>query len=125
VLRVFLSLKRVNRIRSAYPDIIKVSITDLKDFLKVPGTTPEPLALVNGTCKKKSKSNSLSFLFSSCFCVFFLLVLLSNSLSWVYCSLSTIIMLFLFSTLSFISFDGLTFFLFFRVFCRNEPGLAP
>jgi hypothetical protein len=50
VLRAFCAFKRMNRMRMAYPDMVTVTVTDLKDFVKVAGTTPEPLAIVNGMC---------------------------------------------------------------------------
>ena len=48
VIRAFCAFKRMNRMRLAYPDMVVASICDLKDFIKVPGTTPEPLAVFNG-----------------------------------------------------------------------------
>lgn len=50
VLRAFCAFKRMNKMRLAYPDLVTVDVLDMKDFLKVAGTTPEPQALVNGLC---------------------------------------------------------------------------
>lgn len=48
VLRAFCAFKRINKMRLAYPDLVTVDVMDMHNFLKVPGTTPEPQALVNG-----------------------------------------------------------------------------
>lgn len=48
VLRAFYAFKKLNKARIAYPDLVTVSVLDIQNFLKVAGTTPEPLALVNG-----------------------------------------------------------------------------
>mmetsp|Transcript_7442 Transcript_7442/g.15012 ORF Transcript_7442/g.15012 Transcript_7442/m.15012 type:complete len:585 (-) Transcript_7442:521-2275(-) len=50
VLRAFCAFKRMNRMRMAYPDMVVANVVDLKDFIKVVGTTPEPLAVFNGLC---------------------------------------------------------------------------
>ena len=50
VLRAFVAFKRMHKMRMAYPDLVTVDVVDLRDFIKVSGTTPEPLALVNGMC---------------------------------------------------------------------------
>jgi len=50
VLRAFYAFKRLNRMRIAYPDLVTVNVLDLQNFLKVAGTTPEPLAVVHGLC---------------------------------------------------------------------------
>ena len=50
VLRAFCAFKRMNKMRLAYPDFVTVNVMDVQNFLKVAGTTPEPLAMVNGLC---------------------------------------------------------------------------
>jgi hypothetical protein len=48
VVRMFYALKRMNRMRMGYPDLVVANIIDLQGFLKPAGTTPEPLAVASG-----------------------------------------------------------------------------